>query len=782
MLKNYITVTFRNLRKTPIYSVVNILGLAIAITCSFLVFLFVQFESSYDTFHEKADQIFLLVNEDNGNAQGITPLPYGPELSGQFPEITGFARIEGRSATVERNGNEFSEVVTFTDRDFFSIFDFEMMSGDPGRFLAPGDVILTTAAAQRFFGSESPVGKSLSIQIDGQPEEFTVRGIAHDVPPSSSVEFDILVSMDHFPLNEEYSGDFTTSITHTWIMTEEGTSPTDLQNKMTDFLIDRWPESEDQAAPEIKMLSLSSIHFTDLQYGPGSPGNEGLLWVMAAVAFIILMISCTNFMLLSIGRATKRGKEVGIRKILGAERVQVMRQFWGEILIQCLCAAAVGFFLVELVLPVFNQLASTELSLGLSGFIPLALFSILLVLLVTFVAGLYPALVQSRITPAENLGSQTRFTGFNLFGRSLIVAQFSVSIGLIIGTIAMFYQLDYLRNKPLGFDGDQVVMVPVWNVDAAPYLNVVREEGRSQPGVVSASGTSISFTEGGASGSKNIPMQGRTVSTFDYMIDSHYLETMGIELISGRNFSESFPSDPFESVIVNRAFVEEAGMEDPVGQIIEFRGQRQIIGIVENFHHRSLHEEIDPLALHTSLGWPIMHVAVRVNPDRFNESLAFLEEKWNQVYGSERFSFSLLDEAMDQLYQAEERWTEIISYLSILAVVIAAIGLFGLTSIAMSNRSKEIGMRKVMGATAGQILLLVSKNFGGLFGISFLVAAPLSYLAVQQWLQGYAYHMEMAWWMFGMAGVAAMLVIVLAIGFQTFKVSFMSPLESLRTE
>lgn len=785
MLKNYIKVTFRNLRKTPAYSAVNILGLSVAVTCCILVFLFVQFETSYDSFHQKSDNIFFLVNEDNSggsNLTGITPLPYGPELSNQFPEIKDYVRITNRSGTVERNGNKFSETLTFTDPEFLLLFDFGMQGNGTGKLLEPGDVILTASSAEKYFGSEDPVGKSISITIDGQPEEFTVRAIMKDAPPNSSVDFNILVSMDRFPLYDEYSDDLTTSVIHTWILTEKGTSVTDLQNKMSGYLNDRWPESEGQAAPHIKMIPLSSMHFTDLQFGPGSPGNADLLWVMAAVVALILMISCINFMLLAIGRATKRGKEVGIRKILGANRSQVMRQFWGETFIQCLCAVGIGILLVELFLPTFNQLASTEMSLGLVGAVPIAVFALLLVLLLTFAAGLYPALIQSGFTPSENLYKQTKFTGFGLLGRSLIVVQFSISIGLIVGTIAMFYQLDYLRNKPLGFDGDQVVMIPTGQVNAMPYLSIVRDEGRSYPGVISVSGTSISFTQGGAWGTKEIAVQGKTVTTRDYMVDQYYLETMGIDLINGRNLSDSFPSDPTESVIVNRAFVDEAGMEDPVGQIVEFRGQRQIIGVVENFHHQSLHEQINPLALHASPGWPVMHVAVRVTPDRFTESIAFLEEKWEQVYGSGSFDYSFLDEQMDQIYQAEERWTEIISYLSILAVAIAAIGLFGLTSIALTNRSKEIGMRKVLGATASQVLMLVSKNFGGLFAISFLVATPLSYLAVQDWLGGYAYHVDLAWWMFGIAGIISLLVIMLAIGYQTFKVAFMSPLDSLRAE
>ena len=363
-----------------------------------------------------------------------------------------------------------------------------------------------------------------------------------------------------------------------------------------------------------------------------------------------------------------------------------------------------------------------------------------------------------------------------------MIFQYSLSICLIIGTMAMYSQLDYLKSKPLGYDGDQVVMIPTQNADAGQYLSIIRDQAQSKPGIVSVSGTSSSFTQGGAWGTKEITLDGKSINALDYKVDNKYIETLGIELLAGRNFSNAFPSDPSKAIIVNQAFIEELELESPIGKTVAFRGQRVIIGIAENFHFQSLHEKVSPLVLHISEGWPLMHIAVRIQPGQIVESIGILETTWKELMPGQSFEFHFLDEQMDRLYRQEERWTEIITYVALLAILIACIGLVGLTSIITENRKKEIGIRKLLGATIPQLLMLITGNFVLIFGIAFFIATPVSYLLVSNWLNSYAYHTELSWWIVASSGIFTLLIALVALSYQAIKAALMNPVESLRSE
>lgn len=789
MLKNYIKIAWRNLVKSSVYSTVNILGLAIATGCCILVFLFIRYETSFDAFHKHAENIHLIVQEqalvgNSRKAVGLTPLPYGPVLEVELPGIQSHTRIAKRTGFVEKGANKFSEQITFADSTFLKVFDFPLKQGLVGELLTePDHVLVTSSVAEKYFGKIDPLGETISIHLTGSAREYVIKGVIENVPANSTVSFDIVLPIINLPGFKTHEDDFTTSLIHTYIKVTPSTRESDIEANLQGFSTRHWPDNELEPAPIAMSVPLTELHFLkDIEFGPGTPGNSALLYVMGGIALIVLLIACVNFILLAVGRLAERGKEVGIRKVLGAERKQLMAQYFGEALIQITLAVAFGMIIAEFALPMFNRLADTQVSWDLIGIVPLAVFIISLIVTLGLFTGLYPGILHSRLVPIKALKSEAKTTGLNTLGRILMIFQFSLSICLIIGTMAMYSQLDYLKSKPLGYDGDQVVMIPAQNADAGQYLSIIRDQAQSKPGIVSVSGTSSSFTQGGAWGTKEITIDGKSINALDYKVDNKYIETLGIDLLAGRNFSNAFPSDPSKAIIVNQAFIEELELENPIGKTVAFRGQREIVGIAENFHFQSLHEKVSPLVLHTSEGWPLMHIAVRVQPGQIAESIGILETTWKELMPGETFEFHFLDEQMDRLYRQEERWTEIITYVALLAILIACIGLVGLTSIITENRKKEIGIRKLLGATIPQLLMLITGNFVLIFGIAFFIATPVSYLLVSNWLNDYAYHIEFSWWIVALSLILTLFLALVVLSYQAIKAALMNPVDSLRSE
>ena len=817
MLKNYLKIALRNLKKDKVHAFINVSGLAVGLACCLLMMLFVRNEWSYDRFHERADDLHRAwVLEDYGKDQEffntVTPIILGPTLAETFPEIEHVVRIATNNDHVRRGETMLTETALLVDPNFFEVFDFPLLRGEAASlFDNPNTVVLTPEVAKRFFGQEDPLGQTLSMRIGAAFQDFVVTGLAEASPPNSSIQFTMLIPFAKG--NDLYSENARRSwfnvFVETYVLLREDVDAEAFNAKLPtmveQMLGDRAPED---GTSTIGLQPMTAIHL-DTSFPPGiAPITDpAYSYIMAGIALLVLLIACINFMTLSIGRSASRALEVGVRKAIGASRQHLMRQFWGEALMTTLLALALGVALAEALRPFFNTLAGTELTLAADG--GTVLFLAALTVLIGLVAGSYPAAVLSGFRPVEVLSGKLRLGGdTSLLRRGLVVVQFALSIFLMAGTLLMAQQLDYMRTRSLGFDKEQVVMLRTSGTPAPGRgLLSVLEEGRrtadllrnelaTDPAIAGMATASFAFGEGWMG--VGYDADDGSYRTFALnIIDEDYLPVLGMELAAGRNFSRDNPSDAVRGIIVNEAFAAEYGWENAVGQRLPSQHfeDHEIIGVVKDFNFESLHGQVRPLALvvnprvvlrgvsDVSMAVPpTPKIAVRIKPENIPGTLAMLERTWKHVAPDQPYNYSFVDEAVDSQYRQEERLGKIVGIASLLAIVIACLGLFGLAALAVARRTKEIGVRKVLGASTPGLALLLSKDFALLVGVAFVLATPAAYLVMDHWLQDFAYRIEISWGIFLMAGLAALGVALLTVSYQAVRAALSDPVKSLRYE
>lgn len=819
MLKNYIKTAFRNLHKHKIYSSINVFGLALGITSCILIMLYVNNEWSYDKFHSDSDRIHRAwVLEDYGEGDvyfnTTSPIILKPTLEANIPEVEQVARYASLGDQVKRTdqSESFSESIQMVDTEFFSMFDFKLLRGDKEQLFAQtNEVVISPEVSERYFGSEDPLQKTILIRLDGTFEAYTVTGVLEEAPINSSIQYNMLI-----PFSKSatvYSPGAQTGwfsvIPETYVKLREGVSSADLDGKllamMKQVLGDRYSRSNYQ----VGLQPITDIHLnTEFPAGIAAVNDPTFSYILAAIAIMVLLIACINFMTLSISSSASRAKEVGIRKSIGAERTHLMYQFWGEAILTTVFALLLGILLSELLLPSFNVLSGTELTMApnlqnILMFIGLGTF-------ISFVAGIYPAVILSSFRPVEVLKGKFQIKGDkSLFRQGMVVLQFTVSIFLIAGTFAIYNQLEFIRGKDLGFQKDQIIVL---QTDVA----FSREEGVT--GLLNNASQRQQLLETELSGSSGViemassiftPVQQGWISV-DYrdaddatkafnvnFVNTDYIETMSMNLVEGRNFSEEISSDVRMAIIVNQAFVDDHGWENGVGQKLTGRGfeDHEIIGVVENFNYQSLYNEVEPLALSMNPGLilggannvgfsssPIPRITVKIAGGQVSQTIDAIREAWGKVAPAEEFSFTFLDEAINNQYQQEERLSKIIILGSILAIVIACLGLFGLASLMIARRTKEIGVRKVLGASATGITLLVNREFSKLVLVSFALSIPLVWYGTQFWLENFAYKVDVGPGVYLTAGVMALVIAWLAVSYQTIKAAAVNPVDSLKSE
>ena len=805
MLKNYLKIAIRNFLRHKTYSAINLLGLSIAVTCCLLIGLFVQQEWSYDSFHVKANRIYRpWIKEIYHNEPFIsttTPYPLGPAIAATYPEVVQMTRVVTLNVNVLKGSEAFDERIHLVEPGFFQMFSFPLVQHSiPDPLRNVNSVILTEAIAEKYFGQENPIGKSLRMQLDSTLETFTVTAVARNVPVNSSIQFDIILPFDHIkrlrsPKNlnhwQQVEGE-------TYVLLREGAPASQLEKKFPAMVKAAFGEKYKPDLYNVYLQPIRDIHLNiDLPEGLEPISNPAYSYILATIAVFILVIACINFMTLSIGQSAGRAREVGVRKVMGAVRGQLIQQFWGEALLLTVLAVVTGLLLAKLALPAFNQIADKALTLRLDAG-TLGILA-LLVIVVGLAAGSYPALVLSNFKPIEVLKGKLTITGDqSLFRRSLVIVQFSLSVFLIVGTLVMNRQMHYLHSKSLGYSTNRIVVIPTTQKGEAAEAQVTRFRNaiRNNPEVAGLAASAFPFGSGPWANA-GFTDDKKVYHEFEQnAVDASFIPTYNIKLKAGRNFEAGNTADKFQSIIVNEALVKQYGWKNPLQEQLpgNFPAHR-IIGVTEDFHFESLHSQVKPLVLVMqpdslyegieSLNYsssPRPDITVRLHAGNLTEQIALLEQTWKSIAPNEPFSYTFLDQNLENQYRREQRLGNMINIASGLSIFISCLGLFGLTTLAVARRTKEIGVRKVLGASVTDIVTLLSKDFLLLVLVANVLAWPLAWYSVHQWLQDFAYQVPVAWWMFGLAGLATLFISLLTISFHAVRAALANPVHALRSE
>jgi putative ABC transport system permease protein len=786
MLKNYLKIALRNLKRHKGYSFINIAGLAIGITACLLLFLWVQDELSYDRYHEKADQIYRVISQWESDSQARrfakTSAPLGPALVSEFPEIEKAVRFGSNKFLISYKNTRFYEYIFFADHEIFDVFTLPLIKGNPKTALKePYSIVVSEEMRDKYFGEDDPIGKIITL---GEWHDFKITGVFKDMPQNSHFRFNFLGSfLDYASHHFDQWG---ISNYHTYILTSKNFSPDELERKLPQFV-------EKYRGKEVRYVykytypiqALSSIHLHSNLDGEIEPNSSvGTIYIFSAIALFILVIACLNYINLSTARYANRAKEVGLRKVIGASRFQLIKQFLGESILFSFIALPLAVALAELFLPLFNSLYGKEL--GISYFDNLfLLFGLIgIILIVGMVSGIFPAFYTSALQPVKALRGMLKASSIiSILRRYLVVTQFTISIVFVISTIVVFSQLDYIRSRKLGFQKEHIVNIPIHDKEALQRYETIKSEFLKDSSVLTVSASNFfpgkniwyqSYWQEGTRADENLMISWVTV-------DHDFLDTFQIKLVQGRNFSRDFPNDLEGGYILNESAVKEIGWNVPLGKEFRIIEKGSVIGVVEDFHFKSLHQEIKPVALCIYPKF-FEYFSVRISPANISLTLDFLKNKWQELVPSQAFEYSFLDEDFGRLYKAEMRLGKIFSIVTALAIFIACLGLFGLAAFMAEQRTKEVGIRKVLGATVLNIVFMLSTEFSKWVLLANIIAWPVAYYAMNRWLQDFAYRTGIKAWVFPLAAIMAFGIALLATSFQAVKAALANPTETLRYE
>jgi len=800
MFRNYLKIAFRNVKRHKGYAFINIAGLAIGMACCILIISFIATELSYDRFHKNSDRIYRLCLDANlgGNQirMPINTAPSGPALIQDYPEVLDAVRLRPlQNVSIKNKDIEFfEENALYADNSIFNVFTFPMIKGNPQSALKTAySMVMTEDTAKRYFGDENPIGKIL--KVDNQ-FDYSVTGIVENVPKNSHFTFDILCSFESlYVRNREAMEEWMNFNLYTYILLQENPDPKVLENKFP-ALIDKHMGAVLKAVGgEINFFlqPLTKIHLhSHMENEIGANSDIAYIYIFAAIALFILFIACINFMNLATARSALRAREIGIRKVIGAERKELIRQFLGESLIYSLFSLLVAVLLAHLVLPVFRSLSGRDFTIDYFGMPWLIPGLIGMILFVGFVAGSYPALFLSSFQPVKVLKGNLKAGAANSRFRSiLVVGQFVISIGLIISTGIILNQLRYMKNKNMGFEKQNLIVVRTSAGPARESIDSIKQEFKNIPGVLNAGLTSqVPGRE--ANVSPFVP-EGFSTNESQLMknidIDQDFIPTMGIEVTAGRNFSSEFGTDSSSAIIINETAARKFGWTDPIGKKIEhFSGEeiedrtaKTVVGIIKDIHMSSLHSLIMPLYINNESD-DLDNIAIRINPNNVGGTIDKLRAKWKELYPNQSFDYYFLDDSLATLYESEGRLSQIFSSFTLFAIFIACLGLFGMASFTAEQRTKEIGIRKVLGASVSGVVVLLAKDFLKLVLLANIISWPIAYFAMKKWTQGFAYQAETGVWMFVITGVLAVVIALLTVSFQSIRAALSHPINAIKYE
>ncbi len=786
MFKNYLNIALRKIRKHKGYSFINIVGLAIGVAACLLLFLWVQDELSYDRYHQNVDQIYRVVSqyESEGRVRrsARTPAPLGPALEREFQDVEKSVRFGRNGFVVSYQNKRFVENVYFADPEIFDVFTLPLIKGNPKTALKePYSIVISEKMSQKYFGEDNPLGKIISL---GEWHDFRVSGVFREIPQNSHFRFLFLALFSDYA--SSHFDQWGISNYWTYILVSDNFSADIFEEKIPQFVQKyRGKESWAVYRSTYPLQALKRIHLhSHLRGEIGANSSMGTLYIFSAIAVFILLIACLNYINLSTARYVTRTKEVGLRKVIGATRPQLIKQFLGETFLLSFIALPLSLMLAELFLPLFNSLSGKILSIHYFDnmlFLP-GLAAI--IVCVGFASGIFPAFFISALKPVTALRGRLRANSRgSALRKSLIVSQFSISILFIISTLIVFSQLNHMRNMNLGLDKEHVVTIPIYDKDALGKLDAIKNEFLQNSSVLSVSVSD--FSPGKSNMYQNYKYEGMRDGENPMIrwlvVDHDFIRTFGIELVDGRDFSKRFPSDVNRAYILNQAAVKEIGWESPVGKELEIINRGPVIGVVKDFNFKPLHQKIEPVALYI---YPKLYqyISVRISPDSISSALTFLKNKWQELVPGQVFQYSFLDEDFDNLYRAEMRLGKIFTVVTCLAVFIACLGLFGLAAFESVQRTKEIGIRKVLGASVAGIVLLLSKDFSKWVLLANIVAWPVAYYAMNRWLQNFAYRINIGPWALILSAALAFAVALLTVSYQAVKAAFTDPVDTLRYE
>ncbi len=802
MLRNYFIVALRNILKDKFYSLINVFGLMLGIASCVFIAIYVNDELSYDRFNSKADRTYRVIEfietEGSGERSSSAPFPTGPTLAEDYPALieTQVRFFDFQSPTLliteKESKKEFNEPgILFVDSTFFDVFDYVLLKGNKKTALhQPNSVLLTESAAKRYFGEQDPIGKFL--QIEGQLE-LAVTGVMADPPGNAHFTFDFLISFSTLRnfFNGQYPDTWYWNPCWTYLVLKEGVTPEDLEQNFKPFVQKYFPEFIRNEA-RIALQPLTDIHLkSDLQFELEANSSEENVYVFTIIGIVILFIASMNFMNLSTARSAKRAKEVGLRKTLGSERTQLVTQFLMESLIIVLVAILLAVVVVLSALPFFNSLA--EKTIGYDVLTnPGILFTLAGIFVVVGIgSGLYPALVLSSYIPVKVLKDATAKGGRGaMLRKSLVVVQFALSITMIISTVVAINQLDYLRQSDTGFDQNQLLYISALRTPITRTYPAFKKEMEERPDVVSVTG--VFDVLGSKHQGDNFRFEGMDKSKlFSVMwVNLDFFKTFDLEIKAGREFKENITTDDSLALVVNESMARQFGWtpEQAVGkpfQYQQFNGE--IVGVVEDFNFVSKHKRIEPLVLQlrsspNHFNFSLKYVAVKLKTSDLPATVAAVEEKWKALAPGRPFDYFFLDQELDKLYKDEEKLGKVAGIFSALAVIVACLGLFALASFMTEERRKEIGIRKVMGGSVSEIVLLLSRDFSLLVGVAFLIACPIAWYGLRTWLNNFAFHVQISWIVFVLVGMITLILALVTISYRALQAAYTNPVKTLRHE
>lgn len=799
MLKNFFLIAYRNLVKNKVNTVLNVTGLAIGVAVCLIIGVWLQRELSFDNFHPNGDKIFRLTNTFKSESESFSQAPsgaaYGAQLPKQLPEVPNACRLFGDDFKVKAGDKEFFESnVLIVDSNFFRFFGFKLIKGQADNALvSPNQIVLTEKVAVKYFGKEDPIGKSMMFDGD-QP--MIIAGVAENTPINSHIQFDILLSSSYlkktalerwnFDIDNMWSGGWP----NTYVQLRDPKKWKQVETKINSLAAKaaekEWKENK--MSYRYHLQPLSDIHLkSHLRYDAQNNGSMSRVTVFSIVGIIVLLLACINYINLTTAGAIKRAKETAVRKVIGALKFQLIRQFFLETFIICSIAVVFGVVLLKLVLPAFSQWL--EQPYNFPATVTNILIIIGFIIFISIIAGIYPASILSSFKPVTTLkGSFTQSRRGNLIRKTLVVFQFTMTISLIASILIINQQMRYIKNKSLGFDQEAVLAIDFNGQSSViRQYSVIRNELLKNPHIISVSKHSQNVVGGLGNGwttTENLKGEEISTSLYNLNVDTSYLETYNMKLAAGRFFSKDIPTDTTKSVLVNEAAVRTFGWMKPENAIGKRFGKgeqtRQVIGVVKDFNFESLHKPVEALMI----GYAIQGntLSLKIHPSHIDDVVKHVKNIWKNLLPDVPLQYAFVDERLDQQYGDERKMEGIFYGFSGLSLLIACLGLFGLSIFVVERKVKEIGVRKVLGASVSGIVGLLSKDFLKLVFIAFLIACPIAWYFMNKWLEDFAYRIDINWWVFVLAGLMALLIALITVSFRAFKAAIANPVKSLRTE
>jgi len=796
MFKNYFNTALRNLWRNKVFSLINILGLSVGLACCMLIFLYSKDEISYDRFLKNNENIYRLTAtltsaDGNVNKIGSTGMVHGPNFARSIPEIAEFVRLQGTHYNIKQGNEIFSQEAVYADSNFFSVFSFPLLYGDPKTALNEiHSVVISEDVAEKYFGKKDVVGRILELNTGEKFEPFVVSAVAKRVPQNSSIKIDMLLPMK-FGQTIWNDDQWVNFFLNTFFVLKPYANVKAVEAKLATVF-------NSEAASQIKEMA-DQYGFKDkVQFGlqpllqmhlsKDFPPNNGSLkdasnpmysYILTGIALFILLIACINFVNLTVAHSLKRAKEIGIRKVVGGQRKQLAAQFLGESFILSFIAFVAAIFLVQLALPFFNKLANKALSFSYLLDTELILGYAALFVVTGLLAGFYPALVLSRFNPVQTLYGRFRFTGKNYLSKGLVVFQFTLATFLIIATMVIYSQFSYLVHFDLGYNDKNVAIVNTGQIDKEK-LNLFRNELLQNRFI-----QDVTADQGGRQETMAHINGGKEMNFEFKHIDEKYFPLFQIPVVKGRNFSKDFFSDTANAAIINESFAKEAGWKDPLGKQVDFfymNKKYTVVGVVKDYHYASLEEKIGPQFFTMNPRYTYKNIFIKLKPGNTAQALNYIETTFKKMFPVMPYEYNFKDEQNAKQYESEAKWKQIITFGALLTIFISCIGLFGLATLSAEKRTKEIGIRKVLGASATIIAGKLSGDFLKLVILASVIASPLAWWIMNMWLQNYPYRVQVSWWLFGFAAITVLLIALITVSFQAIKAAIANPVKSLRTE